>query len=175
MLVTTGAFDPSVPTTSVELAPGRVVTIATSVLLQTASSEQMPYLEANVDGISKNDEMTVIPVIAEELVITKKVVPVETVRLVTTTEQVPERVDVDLNREQWEVTRMPIGVEVGERTPVRIEGEATIYPLFEERLITRKALFLTEEIHVRRTMETRRETVNAELRREVLTVERTAL
>ncbi len=175
MLVAAGPFDPTASTTSVEIAPGQTVTIPTAVLLGAVRSDQPFAVKEEVVSVAATDVNTVIPVIAEELVVTKRVVPMETVRLVTTTEQVAEKVHVDLTRERWEITRIPVDVEVPARTDVRQEGDTSIYPVFEERLLTRTALFLTEEIYVRKTVETKRETLEADVQREVLTVERTQL
>ena len=128
---------------------------------------------AATDVIATGEGATVIPVLAEELIVTKRVVPMETVRLVTNTEVVAEKVDVDLTRERWEITRVPMDAEVSARSDLRQEGDVSIYPVFEERLLTRTALFLIEEIHVRKIVEIKRETLEAEVWREVLSVERT--
>lgn len=192
VLVTSGQFDPGAATTSVELSPGQVVTLPTAMLLDAIGFEQRLSAAGTTGsgaGIgatgviatgvvatgfdASGQGATVIPVIAEELVVTKRVVPMETVRLVTNTELVAEKVDVDLTRERWEITRVPVDAEVSERSDLRQEGDLSIYPVFEERLLTRTALFLIEEIHVRKIVEIKRETLEAEVRREVLSVERT--
>lgn len=178
VLVAAGSFDPSAPTTSIEFAPGRVVSVPTSLLLESLHfqqpAQQPASPEREADPMAGDAGMITIPVIAEEMVVTKRVVPLETVRLTTTTEQVMESAEVDLMRERWEVTRVPMDLEVDRRTEVRVEGETSIYPVFEERLVARKALFLSEEIHVRKISETKHETVEVELRRDVVTVERNA-
>lgn len=182
VLVTAGQFDPGAATTSVELSPGQVVTLPTAMLLDAIGFEQRLSARGATGSdagvlatgvVAMAEGATVIPVIAEELVVTKRVVPMETVRLVTDTEVVAEKVDVDLTRERWEITRVPMDAEVPARFDLRQEGDLSIYPVFEERLLTRTALFLTEEVHVRKIVEIKRETLEAEVRREVLTVERT--
>lgn len=172
LLVAAGSFDPSAPTTAIEIAPGRRMSIPTSLLLGSFTATQPPSSAAKDAEMGGVHGEVVIPLIAEELVVTKKIVPRETVRLTRTSEPAMETAEVDLVQERWEITRVPTDVEAPQRLEMRVEGETSIYPVFEERLVARKALFLIEEIHVRRITETRRETVEAEVRRDVLTVER---
>ncbi len=172
LLVAAGAFDPSALTTSIEIAPGRVLSVPTSLLMESFSAGTSPRSAAQASGTDGVQGEIVIPVIAEELVVTKRVVPLETVRLTRTSDQAVETAEVDLVQERWEVTKVPRDTEVSQRFEMRMEGETSIYPVFEERLVARKALFLIEEIHVRKVLETRHETVEAEVRRDVVTVER---
>lgn len=70
------------------------------------------------------------------------------------------------------VERVPIGRVVDALPEVRQEGDVTVVPVIEERLVTRKELVLVEEIRLTR----QREVVNVEtdipVRRERVTVER---
>ena len=172
LLVAAGAFDPSALTTSIEIAPGQVLSVPTSLLMDSFSAGRSSRSAAEVSGAYGVQGEIVIPVIAEELVVTKRVVPLETVRLTRTSDQAVETAEVDLVQERWDVTKVPRDTEVSQRSEMRVEGETSIYPVFEERLVARKALFLTEEIHVRKVLETRHETVEAEVRRDVVIVER---
>ena len=175
LLVAAGAFDPSAPTTSIEIAPGQVMSVPTSLLLESLSAHVPPRSmmeDFPAVGMQGEQGEIVIPIIAEELVVTKRMVPRETVRLTRTSEQVVETAEVDLVQERWEITKVPRETEVPQRSEMRVEGDTSIYPVFEERLVARKAIFLTEEIHVRKVVEARRETVETEVRRDVLTVER---
>lgn len=170
-LATTGTFDPLASTTLIELSPDRVVSVATELLLGGSRVEES-RLSAGGEVLAEAQAFTMIPVITEELVVTKRVVPLETMRVVKTSEPFLETAEVDLTQERWEITNVPCDTEVQDRHAMRMEGETSIYPVFEERLVARKALFLIEEVHVRRVLETRRETVEAELQRDVVTVER---
>lgn len=51
-----------------------------------------------------------------------------------------------VQREQVEVTRVPMDIEVAQVPQVRIEGDVTIVPVLEERLVVEKRLFLVELI-----------------------------
>ena len=96
----------------------------------------------------------------------------ETVRLVKSVEEIPQEAKVDLSQERWDIQRTPMNAEVAERTGVRYEGETAVYPLFEERTLSRKALFLIEEIRVLKIVESHQETVSSTVKRDVLEVER---
>jgi stress response protein YsnF len=91
-----------------------------------------------------------IPVIEEQAHVSTRVVETERVRvrLVPETEAVAIR--EQLTREHVEVVRVPIDREVGEAPAIRTEGDVTIVPVTEERLIIEKRLFLVEELHLRR-------------------------
>ena len=163
-LVAVGTVDPSLAMTSLQLDSGQIVAIPTSLLLANEN-----LAGANV---STREGSIVIPVLEEELVVSKRQVPLETVRMTKTVETTTERQDVPLLREHFAVNRVPCEVEVSERSDARQEGDTTIYPVFEERTVTRKALFLVEEVHIQRVSETFSEHVEATLQRDVLSIER---
>lgn len=164
-LVVVGSLDPSIPRASLQLYSGRILSVDTNLLLEEITTPP-------VAAVRLSEATAVVPLIAEELVITKRQVPIETVRLIKTMETTTEQVDVPLLEEHWDITRVPIETEVHERTGMRQEGEVVVYPVFEERLVTRKAIFLIEEVRVQKRVETREKRVEACLQREVLTVER---
>jgi stress response protein YsnF len=94
------------------------------------------------------------------------------VRVTTTTEVVEELARADLRSDSVDVTRVPIGREVTEVPQIRTEGLVTIVPVIEEILVVEKRLFLKEELHIRRSVETETVEVPIELRKQRATVER---
>jgi stress response protein YsnF len=116
-----------------------------------------------------------IPIVQEEAHISKRVVTTEKVRVSTRTEKQEVVVREALRREQVDVTRVPIGREVTEAPAVRTEGDVTIVPVFEERLVVEKRLFLVEELHVRRTVSVDPVALPTTLSRTRVEVERTEL
>ena len=125
-----------------------------------------PPVETNLDDLT-------LQVVEETLDVSKHRVVTGTVRVTTTTEVVEEVAQVDLDRYQVEVTRVPVG-RVVEHAPLsRSEGDTTIVPVVEERFVVVKQLFLKEEVHIRHVVE--RETISepVTLRRQRATVERT--
>ena len=94
------------------------------------------------------------------------------VRVSTRTESLDDVARAILKDQAVEVTRVALGVIVDSAPPVRTEGDITIIPVLEERLVVEKRLLLREELHVRRrTTETVVETP-VTLRRQRVVVER---
>ncbi len=75
------------------------------------------------------------------------------VRVSTHTEAVQEIAEAELDRYRVEVTRVPVERVVDEAPAARAEGDVTIIPVVEERLVTVKQLVLVEELHVRHILE----------------------
>jgi uncharacterized protein (TIGR02271 family) len=91
-----------------------------------------------------------IPLVAEELEITKREVTGERMQLHTTVQHHTERVDVPLAFEDLVVERVQIGREVEAASAPRQEGDTFIVPVYEEVLHVEKRLVLREEVHVKR-------------------------
>ena len=113
-----------------------------------------------------------IPIVEERAHISKRVVETERVRVrsIPVEEQVTLREFV--KSETVEVTRVPVGREVAEAPMTRTEGDVTIIPVLEERLVIEKRLFLVEEVHLRRTERTEAIDLDTTLRRTRVDVER---
>lgn len=95
-----------------------------------------------------------------------------TVRVSTRTDTVTEHHPVTLDRQDLEITRVPVGREVAQAPPTRTEGDVTIIPVVEERVVVEKRLVLTEEVHVRRIVSQTEVDVPVELRKQRAVVER---
>lgn len=116
-----------------------------------------------------------IPVLQEEAHITKRSFATEQVSVRTFTEEQQVVVRDEVSHEQVEVTRVAIGREVTEAPSIRTEGDVTIVPVFEERLVVEKRLFLIEELHLRRTTTVRAVEMPATVRRTGVAVDREQL
>lgn len=116
-----------------------------------------------------------IPIVQEEAFVGKRLVDTEHVRVRTSVEESAVLVRDTVAREHVEVRRVPVEREVVSAPAIREEGNVTIIPVLEERLVTEKRLFLVEEIHLVRT--SRAETVElpTTLRRTRVDVDRTEL
>lgn len=117
----------------------------------------------------------VIPIIEEEARVGKRTISNQ-VRVHKTTRERLEDIEVDLESQDITVERvpMPFAQIVEGEVKTRTEGDTTIIPVVEERLIVTKELVLKEEIHITRTrrVETYRDSVS--LREEHIEVERAA-
>jgi len=115
-----------------------------------------------------------IPIIEEEARVVKRVTDIERVTVHIAAEEDQVFLRDELRHEQVEVVRVPVNREVAEAPPVRTEGDLTIVPVLEERLVVEKRLFLVEELHLRRTVVTESVELPTTLRRTRVDVERQA-
>jgi len=113
---------------------------------------------------SADQESQVIPVIEEHLEISRRTVETGgAVRVRKQVDEVPVEIAEQMALNRVEVERVPVGRIIAEPVGVRQEGNVTIVPVVEERLV--RAWVLVEEIRLTR----REETVEA---REAFTLKR---
>lgn len=129
---------------------------------------------AQASSTSRDEPAHVLQIVEEHIEVAKRRALTGTVRVGTRTETVDEIAEADLDRYRVEVTRVPVGRVVDEAPSARAEGDTTIIPVVEERLVLVKQIFLVEEVHVRHVLE--REVVRepVTLRRQRAVVERLA-
>jgi uncharacterized protein (TIGR02271 family) len=113
-----------------------------------------------------------LPVVEETLSIEKRQVIDVSVEVRTHTDNFEEHQETILSRERVDVRRVPFDLVVDVAPEVRVEGDLTIVPVLEERLVVAKRLVLVEEIHIRKTTSSETERVDAVLRKQRVTVER---
>ncbi len=118
---------------------------------------------------------TTIPLIAEDLLVGKRTVSTGTVRLQKHTEERTETIDVPLTHVTYSVERVPVGRIVAEPPPMRQEGDTTIYPVIEERVVITRELHLREEVRVTRVQIVTNDRSTHTLLREEIAVERNKL
>src|SRR5512143_277654 len=111
-----------------------------------------------------NDGVVVMPLLGEEIAITKNVAETRRVTVQRVAREQRESVAAPLAEETVEITREPIGREVDAIPPIREEGDTVIIPILEERLVLARRLFLKEEVRVRRVRAIRIHRENVTLR-----------
>ena len=99
-------------------------------------------------GARRDDGKVVVPVVAEQLEVQKRVVEGGGVRIRKTVSEREEVVDEPLLREEVHVRRVPVGRVVDGPVPVRHVGDTMIVSLLEEVLVVEKRLMLKEELHI---------------------------
>lgn len=115
----------------------------------------------------------VIPVVEETLEVSRERVETGRVRISKSVESREEVVDEPLAREKIRVEHVPINQVVsGEIPKIREEGDLTVIPILEERIVTRTELVLVEEVRVHRERSEYRDPQRITLRKEVVAVER---
>jgi uncharacterized protein (TIGR02271 family) len=116
---------------------------------------------------------TRIPVTEERLTVETRPVTTGHVRVETRTETVDEIADAELATTEVDIVRVPIDREIDVAPEIRTDGDVTVIPVVEERIVVTRRLVLKEEIHVsrRRSVETVR--IPVSLRRQQAVVTRT--
>jgi uncharacterized protein (TIGR02271 family) len=115
----------------------------------------------------------VIPIVEEFLNVDKQVVETgASVRVTKRVDESTQTVHQTLVRDQYDVQRTPVELAVDSAPAVRYEDNAVVISVVEERLVTRKQLFVVEEVRlVRRSVSAEAEHTIT-LAREVAVVER---
>ena len=175
-----GVLDASRPQTLLRLKDGRIVELPTELLLgEGGRPTQAPAQDGERQTSSRQavaaQAQQTIPLVAEHMEVGKETVVTGTVRIHRGTETFTDSVAIDLTRVGWEIERLPVGRIVPERPEIRTEGEVTVYPLVEERMVARREYLLLEEVRVRRVATTSTRSASLELKRDVLTIEREAV
>jgi uncharacterized protein (TIGR02271 family) len=115
----------------------------------------------------------VIPVVEEQLEVSRERVETGRVRISKTIESREVVVDDPLHREKVRVEHVPINqVVTGDVPQIREEGDVTVVPILEERVVTRTELVLVEEVRIHRDRSEYHDPQTVTLRKEVVAVER---
>jgi uncharacterized protein (TIGR02271 family) len=117
----------------------------------------------NRQQTSGGDDAT-LRLLAEDLSVDRIVVETGRVRVRRVTRTREEAVNVPLVRENYEITRVPVGRVVEAMPPVRQEDDVTVMPVVEEIVVTERRLVLREEIHIRRVRTTEQHQQSVTLR-----------
>ena len=165
-LSVTGNLDLNASATKLCFADGRIVRVPTA-LLQQEEEFGSPQSARN-----SADDTILIPLVEDRLEVGKRTVETGKVRLQKSSEAYDVTLNEPLAVNTWKVERVPKNEVVMEAPDFRQDGNTTIYPLVEERLILTKQLVLVEELHITREFSERYDTQTVTLRRETLSVDR---
>ena len=99
---------------------------------------------------------TVIPLLAEEIAVSKQVVETGRVQVARVTHEREQLIDELLAHATVEIDRIPIGRQVEAMPAIRDEGDTIVIPIVEEVLVVERRLLLKEEVRVRRVRSTER-------------------
>ena len=162
MISVVGNLDLNTPETELCFADGRIVRLPTLLLQQ-----QQTLAKTQASGPAAV-ETVLITLMEEQLQVGKRTVDTGKVYLQKSSEAFDVALDEALAVNTWKVERVSRNEVLTEPPAPRQEGNTTIYPLIEERLILTKELVLVEEIHVTRVLSERRDNQTITLRRETL-------
>jgi uncharacterized protein (TIGR02271 family) len=127
-------------------------------------------VEATVQSRTEDDNApdhtgeTVIPLLAEEIAVSKQVVETGRVQVARVTHEREQLIDELLAHETVEIDRIPIGRQVNAMPAIRDEGDTIVIPIVEEILVVERRLLLKEEVRIRRVRSTERHQESVTLR-----------
>ncbi len=122
--------------------------------------------------MAEEPEAAVIPLIEERPVVGTREVETGHVRVHIEVEHRDETVAHQLVREEVQIERVPINVELDEIPIVRVEGATTIIPILEEKLVVEKRIMLVEEVRLHRRKVSDTQEVPVTLKSERAVIER---
>ena len=123
-------------------------------------------------AVKKTHGSETLPLLAEELSVSKETVETGRVRVARQTRKREALIDEDLARERVEIETVPIGTRIDTVPKTRQEGDTTIIPIVEEVLVVERGLVLKEEIRVKRVRTTERHKETVTLRYQEAVVSR---
>ena len=136
---------------------------------QTSSNERNL---AAIDARTNERGEIVVPLIAEQIRISKKTVETGGIRVHKTVREDVQRIDEPIVREHLDVERVEINQFVETAPAVRYEGDVMIVPVLEEVIVTQKRLLLREEIRLTKRREEISNVQEITLRREEISLEK---
>ena len=107
---------------------------------------------------------TVMPLLVEEVAVSKQVVETGRVQVARVTHEREQLIDELLAHETVEIDRIPIGQQVATMPAIKEEGDTIVIPIVEEVLVIERRLLLKEEVRVRRVHSTERHQESVTLR-----------
>jgi uncharacterized protein (TIGR02271 family) len=132
-------------------------------LLEEAQASEEATVQSRPDRDSDPEEAgeTVIPLLAEEVTVSKESVETGRVQVSRITHEREQLIDELLAHQTVEIDRTPIGRQVETMPAIKEEGDTIVIPIVEEVLVVERRLLLKEEVRVRRVRSTQqhRETV----------------
>jgi len=120
--------------------------------------------ERDANAPSAQPAETVLPLVAEEASVSKRVVETGRVQVARVTHEREQLIDELLAHQRVEIVTVPIGEHVDRMPAVKEEGDTVVIPIVEEVLVTERRLFLREEVRVRRVHSTERHQESVTLR-----------
>jgi stress response protein YsnF len=118
----------------------------------------------DADRPSNEAGEAVIPLLAEEIEVSKQIVETGRVQVARVTQEREQLIDELLAQQTAEIERVRIGQPVDTMPAIREEGDTLVIPIVDEVLVVERRLFLKEEVRVRRVRSTQRHQETVTLR-----------
>ena len=169
ILTAYGHLDETKAETEFCFPDGKTLRVPTVFLLETAAR-----FNASRTAKFPTQIQTVVPVLEERLDVGRRKIETGKVLLEKHVQEYQEALNEPLLVRTFDVERVAFNQVIESPPPVRYEGETTIYPLVEERLVVTKELVLREELRVTQRDTETRDIRSITLQRESMTVSRIA-
>jgi len=137
-----------------------------------ADSNRPPPRDDGVAAAVGAARAVVVPVAQERVEIRSESTPAGTVRVRIEVEQGHERVDLAEVRDEYQASVHAVGRPVDGRRDAYLDGDDVVIPVYEERVVVERRLFLTEEIRLRRARHVFHQEQDVPVRRERAVFER---
>lgn len=172
-----GAISEGTDTVQVETPDGRVLSVARQRLSHRPDGTYLfaGSFDEAADGHLDHEETHRLALGRETLHVERETHDTARVRISTEVHEDETVVREPVLHETVEVDRVPVDRVVDGPVEVRQEGDVTIIPILEERLVVQKQLVLKEELHVRMRRTQQVDEQRVLLRRTEASVERDAL
>lgn len=121
----------------------------------------------------RNVRELVLPRVEERVVVGKRVVAGDHVRVTKTVEAREVDVVGESVKEDVEVERVAVNRILAEAPRARVEGDVTIIPVVEEIVVVEKRFLLKEEVRVTKRRRVVRKKLRVAVRRERIAIDRT--
>ena len=173
VLVVTGDLNLARRYTELQLTNGQTVRLPTDVLLSgmkiEADKDHYQVASSVLDG---EEQSLVVPLVEEQLTVAKRTLTTGIVRLHHSMQEYQQALNETLAVRTIDVERVVLNQVVDTVPEIREEGDTTIYPITEERLLLTKELVLKEELRVTKRVTSTPDTQVVTLRKEHIRVER---
>ena len=138
--------------------------------MQHSQRPSSPDARTTASGESGN--ATVVPLTEERVEIGTATTPAGKVRVRIEIDEHRQRITVDDVREEYQPTVRAVGKPADGRREPYLDGDEVVIPVYEERVVVERRLFLKEEIRLRRARHVFREDHDVPVRRERAVFER---
>lgn len=166
-------LDPREPGTAVVLDDGGEVVVPTDRLIARPGGGLRLTTRFDDVGVEPGESTRkILPVLEERLEVSKREVETGRLRLQKRVREEEQTVDEPLLADEIIIERVPVNRFVDQAPPMRMEGDTTVIPLFEEQVVLQKRLLLREEVRVTRRRTERHAARVVTVRCEEVTVER---
>ena len=136
------------------------------------TSNRSPLVDAGTGSADARAQAAVVPLMEERVEVAAAATPVGAVRVRVETAEGVERVAVADVREEYQRSVRAIGEPAATRRDPYLDGDELVVPVYEERVVVERRLFLKEEIRLRRARHVFQEHHDVAVRRERAVFER---